>query len=198
MKPWLVIMLKEPRPGRVKTRLGRDIGLVPAAWWFRHQAGSLIRRLQDPRWDLVLAVSPDREGMLSRVWPAHLRRMPQGRGDLGERMARALRCGHGPVCIIGADIPGILPAHIARAFTALGGADVVFGPAPDGGYWLIGSRHPRCLPSTLFKGVRWSTEHALDDTAASLGNARVAYVDVLRDVDEARDLTMTAPGARAT
>ena len=45
----LVVMLKEPRPGRVKTRLGREIGMVPAAWWFRHQVAALLRRIEDPR-----------------------------------------------------------------------------------------------------------------------------------------------------
>lgn len=199
MKPTLVIMLKEPHPGRVKTRLGRDIGMLPAAWWFRHQTARLIRRMQDRRWRVVLAVSPDVEGLQSRVWPADLARMPQGRGSLGDRMARALRGrGPGPVCIIGADIPGITKGHIAKAFKALGSADVVFGPAPDGGYWLIGARPPKALPPTLFAGVRWSTDHALADTVATLPDARIAYVDTLRDVDEAGDLRMTAPGARAT
>ena len=123
----LVVMLKEPRPGRVKTRLGRDIGMVPAAWWFRHQAKRLLRRLEDPRWDLVLAVSPDRAGVLSRVWPAHLERMPQGSGDLGARMSRALhRRPPGPVCIIGADVPGIQKANILRAFAALGHREAVY------------------------------------------------------------------------
>ena len=75
-------MLKEPRPGRVKTRLGRDIGMGAAAWWFRHQTGRLLRRLEDPRWQLILAVAPDRDGLQSRVWPAHLPRLPQGGGDL--------------------------------------------------------------------------------------------------------------------
>ena len=52
-------MVKEPRPGRVKTRLGRDIGMTAAAWWFRHQTHKILRQLQDPRWELILAVSPD-------------------------------------------------------------------------------------------------------------------------------------------
>ena len=83
----LFIMVKEPHPGRVKTRLGRDIGMTAAAWWFRHQSGSLIRRLgRDPRWQTVLAVSPDQEGLASRVWPYHLPRWPQGRGDFRPRL----------------------------------------------------------------------------------------------------------------
>ena len=78
MRPLLVVMLKEPRPGRVKTRLGREIGLTGSAWWFRHQTRSLLMRLRDPRWQIVLAVAPDAEGLTSRVWPADLPRIPQG------------------------------------------------------------------------------------------------------------------------
>lgn len=199
MRRTLVVMLKEPHPGRVKTRLGKDIGMVPAAWWFRHQTQQLIRNLHDPRWDVVLAVSPDAEGLKSRVWPARVRRIPQGRGDLGDRMAKALSLkSPGPVCIIGADIPGITRRHIARAFGALGGADAVFGPAPDGGYWLIGLKRCQATTSRIFKGVRWSSEHALADTVATLPNARIAYVDTLRDVDQVCDLRMTARGPRDT
>ena len=59
MRGQLYIMLKEPRVGRVKTRLGRDIGAVAATWWFRHQVQRVLRELEDPRWDLTLAVAPD-------------------------------------------------------------------------------------------------------------------------------------------
>ncbi len=189
MQRTLVIMVKEPRPGRVKTRLGRDISMVGAAWWFRHQTRSLIRRLRDPRWQIVLAVSPDREGLTSRVWPADLPRAAQGRGDLGDRMGRMLRgMPVGPVCLIGADIPGITRAHIAGAFRALGSSQMTFGPAPDGGYWLVGAQRFGALPSGLFKDVRWSTEHALADTLASIPGTRVALLDHLSDVDTVVDL----------
>lgn len=191
MQKTLVVMLKQPRPGRVKTRLGRDIGMVGAAWWFRHQVKRLLREVQDPRWQVVLAVTPDREGVQSRVWPAHLPRVPQGRGDLGDRMGRLMReLPPGPVCIIGGDIPGIRRVHIARAFAALGGHEAVFGPAPDGGYWLVGMTRIT-LPGTAFQDVRWSSDDALADTIASLGGARIALVDQLHDVDSAADL----PGA---
>ncbi|MFT7594102.1 MAG: rSAM/selenodomain-associated transferase 1 [Paracoccaceae bacterium] len=198
MRQLLVVMVKEPHPGRVKTRLGRDIGMVPAAWWFRHQSARLLRRLRDPRWQVVLAVSPDREGLASRVWPADLVRLPQGRGDLGARMRRGLRCNaqgntRGPVCVIGADIPCVTRAHIARAFAALGAHDLVFGPALDGGYWLVGARHGGRVPAGLFQNVRWSGPHALADSVASAQGARVALVDRLRDVDDAADLRAAPP-----
>ncbi|WP_171124542.1 MULTISPECIES: DUF2064 domain-containing protein [unclassified Ruegeria] len=189
MQRSLVIMVKEPRPGRVKTRLGRDIGMVGAAWWFRHQTRSLIRRLRDPRWQIVLAVAPDREGLISPIWPADLPRAAQGRGDLGDRMGRMLRgMPPGPVCLVGADIPGITRTHIAGAFKSLGAAQMAFGPAHDGGYWLVGAQRYGALPSGLFRNVRWSTEYALADTLSSVPGQRVALLNPLRDVDTVADL----------
>lgn len=189
MRPTLVVMLKEPHPGRVKTRLGQGIGMVPAAWWFRHQVARLLREVEDPRWHLLLAVTPDREGLQSRVWPAHLPRVAQGPGDLGARMGRLLRgLPPGPVSIIGADIPGVRRHHIARAFAALGHHAAVFGPAPDGGYWLVGMKRIAPPPATLFEVVRWSSRHALGDSIASLKGAEVALIDTLADVDNAADL----------
>jgi rSAM/selenodomain-associated transferase 1 len=188
----LILMVKEPHPGRVKTRLGRDIGMAPAAWWYRHQALKMIRKLQDPRWRLVLAVAPDVEGMRSRVWPRHLVRVGQGRGDLGSRMLRLLAGGaYGPTCVIGSDLPGLEPRHVAAAFRALGRNDVVFGPAEDGGFWLIGARQGAGLSPTVFQSVRWSTQHALQDSVAALSGVRIGYVDRLADVDTVEDLRAT-------
>lgn len=190
MTPQLYIMVKEPHPGRVKTRLGADIGHTRAAWWFRHQTRRLIRRLSaDPRWQTVLAVAPDHEGLNSRIWPENVPRQAQGRGDLGDRMARILRnAPKGPVLIIGADIPDIRPQHIAQAFKALGDHDAVIGPAPDGGYWLIGLKNTRAEPRQLFNNVRWSSEFARADTLNTLGGLSCALLQNLRDVDTAADL----------
>ncbi len=194
MKPTLIVMVKEPRPGRVKTRLGRDIGMVPAAWWFRHQVRGLLARVRDPRWQVVLAVAPDVAGLRSRVWPADLPRRPQGRGDLGARMARMLRAADGaPACVIGADIPGVTRARVAEAFAALGDHDAVFGPAPDGGYWLVGLKHPAKQPLGFMKGVRWSSEDALADTIATLPDYRIARIATLQDVDTVDDMHHLTP-----
>jgi hypothetical protein len=89
------------------------------------------------------------------------------------------------VVIVGSDIPDLKAAHIAEAFRLLGPHDLVFGPAEDGGYWLVGA-HGRSRMPDLFSGVRWSTEHALADT---LRNARgsVGMLGKLADVDTEAD-----------
>ena len=185
-RPVLAIMVKAPAAGRSKTRLGREIGMVPAAWWARHQLARLARTLPDPRWDIVLAVAPD-TAVASGALPA-LPRLAQGPGDLGDRMVRVFRALPGPTLIVGADIPGITQAHIAAGFAALGSHDAVLGPAPDGGYWAIGLKRTRPLPPRLFDGVRWSSPHALADTLATLDGRRIAFLAPLHDVDTAADL----------
>lgn len=187
----LVIFAKEPLPGRVKTRLARGIGPVAAAWWFRHQALGHLRRLgRDRRWTTWLAVSPDRAGLASRVWPRSVPRLPQGGGDLGARMARVFRAlPPGPAAIVGADIPAMRAPHIAEAFGLFGRAEAVIGPAEDGGYWLIGLRRGgMAVPAGIFRDVRWSSPHARADTERSLSPLRVAHAAVLGDVDDASDL----------
>ncbi|RMF39766.1 MAG: glycosyltransferase [Alphaproteobacteria bacterium] len=195
----LVLFLREPVPGRVKTRLGRDIGMIEACWWYRHAVRDLIRRVgRDPRWHTWLAVTPDR-AVESRFWPEDLPCLPQGGGDLGARMARIFRTlPPGPVLIMGGDIPRAGAAHIAEAFALLGRSDAVFGPTPDGGFWLAGlSRGRRKAPAGLFRNVRWSTRHALADSLQTLGDARVSFAAPLPDIDTGLDLAMhRATGGR--
>ena len=187
LKNHLVVFAKAPFIGQTKTRLARDIGSV-AAWAFaRRTLHAVVRPLAfDPRWRCWLAVTPDRAVHLRRVWPKSYGFVSQGGGDLGRRMAAVTESlSPGPVVIIGADVPGIRPHHVARAFRALGRFDAVFGPARDGGYWLVGmKRRPQF--TDLFPGVRWSTEHALADTVANLKPGRThALLETLDDIDEA-------------
>jgi len=185
-QPTLVIMVKEPRAGRVKTRLGRDIGMTQAAWWYRHQVVRTLRTLRDPRWALTLAITPDRS-LPSRTWPADLPRMSQGKGDLGRRMTRCLMATQGPTILIGSDIPGVKPRHIADAFQLLGRNESVVGPATDGGFWLIGLRHPARAPRTLFENVIWSDPKTLEQTLTTLPGA-YGVAPTLCDVDTLADL----------
>jgi len=188
-------MAKAPVAGRSKTRLARDIGVGAATGFARHALRSTLLRLgRDPRWETVLAVAPD-AGRHALPAPLRARRIGQGGGDLGVRMQRLAECGPlGPVVIIGSDIPDVRPRHIARAFRELGSRDIVFGPADDGGFWLVGfSRRLRCPKP--FSGVRWSHAETLRDTLANLADVRVGFTATLPDVDEGRDLHRAAGSA---
>ena len=187
-RPRLVIMLKEPKAGRVKSRLARDVGAVAATRFYRETMTSVAWRLgNDPRWQTLLAISPD-AAIDSKTIPAGTQRIRQRSGDLGQRLQRVVECvPPGPVVIIGTDIPGITPANIWAAFRALGSHDAVFGPASDGGYWLVGlKRRPNC--PRIFESVRWSTAFALADTKANLLGLKCAEIDVKDDVDAGGDL----------
>ncbi|GAB3122123.1 TIGR04282 family arsenosugar biosynthesis glycosyltransferase [Novispirillum itersonii] len=182
--PCLILFGKRPRYGTGKTRLARRIGALQALRFQQRQLSGLLRTLgRDRRWQTVLALSPAADGLRLS---GPVTRTTQCRGDLGQRMLHALRTapGSGPVVLTGTDIPGITPAHIAAALRALRAADLVFGPAEDGGYWLIGwSRRRPLAPGTL-RGVRWSTPQALRDSLHTLGRRRPALTITLADIDE--------------
>lgn len=185
----LIIMAKLPVMGRVKRRLAREIGDVAAIRFYRTTVAHTVQRLgADPRWRTYLAVTPD-AAMTAACWPMsrNLARIPQGEGDLGRRMQSLFdRLPPGPAVIVGSDIPAIRASHIACAFALLGRADAVFGPATDGGYWLVGlKRSPRRL--VPFAGVPWSTKDALAATIANLRGKIVALAPTLSDVDTMQD-----------
>ncbi|NQU57437.1 MAG: glycosyltransferase [Rhodospirillales bacterium] len=181
----LVVFAREPVLGRVKTRLGRDIGVLKATRFYRRTLTAVLGRLQGGRWRCWLALSPDSAIARHRFWPKPFHPIKQGTGDIGVRMDRAMRrMPPGPVVIIGTDVPAIRPHHIEAAFRALGDHDAVFGPAVDGGYWLVGARRSPRLPD-LFSGVRWSSRQTLADSLLKLrkGGKKVALLETLEDID---------------
>ncbi|MEO9188660.1 MAG: DUF2064 domain-containing protein, partial [Acetobacteraceae bacterium] len=132
----------------------------------------------------VLALTPDHAH--ARL-PARVARVGQGPGDLAQRMARAFRrFPHRRVALIGCDIPGVTPADPRAAFRALRRFAAVFGPAEDGGYWLVGMGGRR--PARPFTAVRWSSRHALADTRRNFAHHESVLLRRLRDVDRAADL----------
>ncbi len=178
----LVIMVKEPKLGRVKTRLAKQIGGVAATRFYRTTVSQLLRRLsKDPRWHCWLQITPDTKVHIPPSWKQNCTIIQQGNGDLGQRMMKPMHdLPPGPVVLIGSDIPAVKPHHIAKAFQLLGSNSLVFGPAEDGGFWLVGQKRTRAVVR-LFKKVRWSTEHTLADSTTSL---RWAKADLLSDVDD--------------
>jgi len=191
----LVLFVREPRFGIGKRRLAHDIGDAAALRFERAMLGLLVRRLAgDRRWRLRLAVTPERARRRSRLWPRGAAVASQGRGDLGQRMRRALAaCPPGPALLVGSDIPALTARDIADAFRLLGRHDVVFGPAGDGGFWLVGARRCPCLPP-LFGTVRWSGPHALADVLNNLPRrVRVGFAARLEDVDDGASYRRRAP-----
>lgn len=191
----LVLFVRAPRYGGGKRRLAAALGDLAALRFERAMLGLLARRLgRDRSWRLRLAVAPDRAVARRRLWPRGAPVAPQGPGDLGARMRRALAaCPPGPAVLIGGDIPAVAARHIAAAFRLLGDHDLVFGPAQDGGFWLVGARRsPR--PPPPFGTVRWSSPHALADVLGNLPQRlSTALAAALEDVDGADAWRRLAP-----
>jgi uncharacterized protein len=188
MKQTLIIFAKSPRMGVSKTRLASGIGVARAWRVKRGMDYFTCMTAQSQKWTTTLAIAPDRDfdANFSGAWPQNIARVRQGKGDLGQRMARAMRA-HSPgsVCIIGSDLPDLTTRDIAQAFNLLRRHDVVIGPATDGGYWLIGmnARAARCA---RLENVRWSSAFTLADTIAGLPKcSRVGYLRELEDIDDA-------------
>ncbi|MSP42423.1 MAG: glycosyltransferase [Alphaproteobacteria bacterium] len=194
MNRHLIIFTRAPQLGRVKRRLAAEIGALAALRFHRAMLARLAQGAgRDRRWKTWVAITPD-------VCPAggitllrDFAFLKQGGGDLGDRMARCFRpLPPGPAILVGSDIPDISARHIASAFAALGRNDFVFGPASDGGYWLVGLRRTRALTGphgrNLFTGVRWSGPDVLQDTITALGpRTHVGFTATLSDVDNAAD-----------
>jgi rSAM/selenodomain-associated transferase 1 len=185
----LTVMVKAPVCGSVKTRLGREIGAVAAVALYRTLTEGLLRQVsRDRRWRTVLAVTPP-AAVAHRFacwrWVAN-DRIAQVRGGLGHRM-RSILDGNGRHgIVVGSDIPFVKAANVAEAFMLLRRSGAVFGPAEDGGYWLVGLG-PRARALRPFDKVRWSTANALTDTLSALGGGPVAFARTLFDVDTASD-----------
>ncbi len=190
MKDTVVVFSRVPRLGTVKRRLARDIGQRAALRFHTTTLIGLLRHLTaDRRFRTILALTPDRAHC--RL-PVKVARISQGRGDIGQRMHRACaRFPSGKVAIVGTDIPDARAADLTAAFRALGSADAVFGPAMDGGYWLV-ALGPR-RPVKPFAAARWSSEHALSDTLMNFKGRRIALGRQLQDVDTAADLHQARP-----
>jgi rSAM/selenodomain-associated transferase 1 len=194
-RPVVILFARAPRLGAVKRRLARGIGAREALRFYRATLAATARPIaRDRRWRTILAVTPaGARADWSRLVPRGTPRMPQPRGDLGRRMARCMR--PFPIAILaGSDIPDLRPADIAAAIRALGRAQAVFGPAEDGGFWLVGLGPRR--PARPFDDVRWSSEHALSDTLRNFRGRRVATLRRLQDVDTAEDLARWRGGGR--
>jgi len=165
----LIIFAKEPRPGQVKTRLSPPLSPEAAAQLYHSFLQDILEEMaRVPEVRLALAFSPPgAQDAWRGLAPAGADFFPQAGEDLGERMAgafaRSFAAGFGPVILRGSDIPDLPAALVSEATEVLtaGQAQLVLGPAIDGGYYLVGLTEPQ---PRLFQGPAWSGRTVLADT----------------------------------
>ena len=189
----LLIFVKYPEPGKVKTRLRPGLSAEQAARISKAMAEDVVSlHTGTDLYDTVICFTPEEARQNLCSWlGGQARLMPQAGLDLGERQANAFRqafeAGYTRAVIIGTDCIGITPEDVVRAFEALGGADIVVGPSEDGGYYLIGAGRPH---EALFDNIDWSTEAVLGTLLDNAGRAGIAHnlLGVKYDVDSFEDV----------
>ncbi|MER0236844.1 TIGR04282 family arsenosugar biosynthesis glycosyltransferase [Fulvimarina sp. MAC8] len=187
-RPTVVIFAKAPILGMVKTRLARTIGDAAALALYETLLLRTVEALKDQRWDTVIAATPDETLEDDRYWPHGVRRIAQGGCDLGTRMFRPLKDARpsAPIIIVGSDIPGLAKPQIEAALDALKTRPYVFGPACDGGFYLVGaSKEPS---PAIFRDVEWSAETTLKQVLANLPHGSAKMIETLDDLDDAASL----------
>jgi rSAM/selenodomain-associated transferase 1 len=189
----LIIFVKNPVPGQVKTRIARTVGDAKAVDIYTHLLRYTQQLIESFRGQRVVYygdfVNPY-DG-----WNDYDKQL-QTSGDLGERMANAFQeqfaAGADKVVIIGSDCLAITPAHLGQAFAALDTADIVIGPATDGGYYLLGMKQ---VHSFLFQAMPWSQPELrqLTELAIFQHGLTFAPLETLTDIDEWSDYEPYAP-----
>lgn len=196
MNKVLAVFAKLPAPGRVKTRLAAatsDVLAAQVAASFLNDTLTRLNTTADERWlvhapdDAVFTECDGIEADSLTGWQT----TPQGPGDLGERMERFIRkclSDGAKVVVLGSDSPTVPIEYVERAFRLLDSADVVLGPATDGGYYLLGIA--RRLPP-IFDGIAWGTSAVLHETVARLDSSwKLALLPPWYDVDTLDDWKM--------
>ena len=196
----LIIIARYPEAGKTKTRLARSLGNTEVAQLYQAFLTDLAQRFAGQKYALHWAYTPaavDYKAFVNTLAPAQSQQMrcfPQQGTDLGERLHAAFQWtyqqGFQRTILIGSDSPHISHEIIAQAETALDEADVVLGPADDGGYYLIAMHKPH----DVFSGIPMSTGVVMNMTleSAQRQGLRTRLIDHLFDIDELPDLVRLA------
>jgi uncharacterized protein len=193
-KRCIIMLVKYPAKGYVKSRLAADLDDETASDLYRCFVGDLLHTLQQSSHPFkIFFFPPDTEDKVGQWLGKELAYEPQAGADLGERMknafAQMFREGFQQVLLIGSDSPDLPEILLDEAFRALADNDAVLGPSFDGGYYLIGFTARTFLPSA-FTDIEWGTEKVFAQTMAVFESrpSRVHVLPPWRDVDRIEDL----------
>jgi rSAM/selenodomain-associated transferase 1 len=189
-----IVMVKYPRAGAVKTRLGRQIGMENACKLYREFVRILLETCRGTGFDTVISCHPDHRVSNYEEWlgPGFQYMVQQG-PDLGHKMRDAFEqafiLGYDRVILTGSDLPHLAGATIEEAAQKTGTCDVVIGPALDGGYYLLAMTKDRFFPD-MFDDILWSTPDVLRVTLEKIaaGRRKPCLLKTMRDIDTLADL----------
>ena len=187
-KNLVIVFVRNPELGQVKTRLAKTIGNEDALKIYTillKHTESVLHKVSS---DKVVYYSE--EIQINDLWDnGHYHKKLQKGADLGARMQdafeTAFKNSYEKVVIVGSDLFDLKPTHIENAFTSLENNEVVLGPSLDGGYYLLGMKkmHP-----TVFKNKQWGTDSVLESTLKNLNQQTVKLLEALNDIDTFEDL----------
>lgn len=190
----VLVFVRAPQRGTVKTRLARALGDAAALALYRGFVADLLETLRQGGRPVIGCCTPASACRAAAAWMAPLDGVyPQSGADLGARMAdafgRAFADGFRRVLLVGSDLPDLPGAVFEAAFAALGHHHAVIGPSLDGGYYLIGFRPQTFLPA-VFQTIPWGTTRVLAETLAVFRRhgLSVHQLPVWRDIDDLDDL----------
>lgn len=194
MKDLLIVFIKYPEPGRVKTRLGRQIGYEQAALLYEELVKQQIRDLDGNSYDLAYYVDDNQPLEQYRLkFGSNLNFFMQKGKDLGERMACAFEESFGRhyerVILMGSDIPLVSGSDVTLFFNHLLTHQMVIGPAEDGGYYMIGCQKGISV-GPLFENIAWSTPDVFKTTLARASDLNVKIEKTWFDIDNQEDLKL--------
>lgn len=191
----IIIMTRYPEPGRVKTRLIPALGDAGACLLHRKMVEHTMATVRDfilvfPA-DIFVFFHGGSEKLMASWLGDEAAYLPQAAGSLGDKMKDAFLAvfnrGYETAMMMGTDCPAIDSPLLSQAFSFMDQADMVVGPAADGGYYLLGLKQ---VYDPLFKGISWGTVVVLTQTllAARNENLKVSRLPELRDIDRPEDL----------
>jgi uncharacterized protein len=190
MKDALAVFIKAPVPGLCKTRLSPPLSAEQAAALYRAFCADVLAAAAKTRAEAWIAYQPH-ETFPTPAWAGPQPYFLQRGVLLGEKLSGAFETlsakGYHRVVVIGSDAPSLPAARLQEAFRALEARDAVFGPADDGGYYLVGLRRPR---PALFEGISWSTDRVMTETRRALEREGLsaAFLPAHYDADTVADL----------
>jgi uncharacterized protein len=193
LKTCIIVFVKAPYPGQVKTRLGKSIGSEAAAQLYRYFTEEVLATVDSLGVHSIIFFSPAQDELVLREWLGDRSYQAQQDGHLGERMADAFdqcfQLGFGRVLILGSDCPDLPREYLIEALDALSQNHAVIGPSADGGYYTLGFTPSTFCPA-VFGPLPWSTDQVFPQTLDIL-NQFFCPIKVLpqwSDIDTLADL----------